>query len=177
MKRVSIRMLDLVCLAGLLTLLAGAAAVAVPALKARADRLRREKQAVGVRFAELRRAQAVLDRLAAVLRENHAAFETMMKRLPERVEVGDIIADLDALARISRVAVARITPGQPVPDEIGTRTPITFSCLGTFAELHAFLYNLENADHLLRVERLAMTKDAASGGCSLDVSCSVYARQ
>ena len=165
------------CVGGLIVFLVSTGFVAALLGKARNERLGRERQGIKSQVGELRRAQSALDRLNAVLKENESTLEMLHRRLPESLQVGTIVADLDALARQSHVSIIKVAPGRAVPEELAVRTPVSLSCQGSFAGLHAFLYNLMHMDFVVRVERISMVKGALPDNCSMDVACSVYGRK
>ncbi len=171
---IGIRTLNAACLAGFVTLAAGGGFVAVWSARAKADRMARENLAAQRLLGEYRKAQSALARLDASLKANQIALETLRKRLPESEPIGRFLADLDALVREANVKVNKLTPGQSVQETICTRTPLAFSCEGSFAGLHAVVHGLEHMDRLMHVERVSIRGGYPSNRCSMDIACSVY---
>lgn len=173
---IGIRTLDIACLAVFAALAVGGGFVVVKTANAKADRLDREKNAVQVQLAELGKGRVALSRLNVVLNANKAALDSMMKRLPETEQIGDFLAEFDALAAKASVGISKVAQGQSVREEICTRTPISLSCQGSFESLHALLYGLENMNRIVRVERVSINRASLAESCRMDIACSVYGR-
>ncbi len=172
----SIRTLNVACLAGFLALVLGGLVVVASAARAKANRIEHSNKVADSLLGGLMEAQSTLSLLDAILMENQAAAEKVSKKLPESEVIGGFLADLDALASKADVKINKVTSGQPVAEEVYTRTPITFSCDGSFAELHSLLYRLERMDRLVRVEQISISRRSPSSRCSMNVLCSVYGR-
>ncbi len=172
----SIRTLNVACLAGFLALGLGGLVVVAAAANAKANRIERSNKAADSLLDGLKKAQSTLSQLDAILGENQAAAEKVSKRLTESEVIGGFLADLDALASEADVKINKVASGQPVAEEVYTRTPITFSCEGSFAGLHSLLYRLERMDRLVRVEQVSISRRPPSSRCSMNVLCSVYGR-
>jgi Tfp pilus assembly protein PilO len=172
----SIRAINIGCLAGFLALAIGGNFVAARSAKAKADRVDHDVQAAKVLLGEFNKAQSALLRLDATLKANQTALETLRKRLPESDPIGGFLADLDALASKTDVKVNKVAPGESVREDICTRTPLAFSCEGSFAGLHAVLHGLEHMDRLVRAEQVSISRSSPSTRCSMDITCSVYGR-
>ena len=144
--------------------------------KAKIDRNEREAKAVEVLLGESRKAQSALDRLDAAITAHQAALETLRRRLPQSDPLSGFFAEIDALARKAAVQVNMVAPGQSVREEMCTRTPLAFSCEGSYTGLYAVLHGLECMDRLVRIEGVSMRRSPPSSRCSMDVTCSVYGR-
>ncbi len=172
----SIRTLTIACLAGFLALALGGLVVVAAAARAKANRIERSNKVADSLLDGLTEAQSTLSQLDAILRENQAAAEKVSKKLPESEVIGGFLADLDALASKADVKVNKVTSGQSVAEEVYTRTPITFSCEGSFAGLHSLLFRLERMDRLVRVEQVSISRRAPSSRYEMNAQCSVYGR-
>ena len=172
----SIRTLNTACLAGFVALAIGGSFVASRSARAKAERMDRDRKTAEVLLGEFKKAQTALGRLDATLKANQTALETLRKRLPESEPIGGFFADLDALAGKAAVKVNKVAPGQSVPEQMCTRTPLAFSCEGSFAGLHAVLHGLERMDRLVRIEQVSISRSSPSSRCSMTITCSVYGR-
>ena len=174
--QIGLRTIDAACLVGLIALAAGGSVVAVESGHRKADRIARDNQASEARLGDLGKAQSVVDRLDMELKANQATLETLRKRLPESQQIGEFLADLDALAGKAGVNINKVEPGASVPGDICARTPLAFSCQGPFASLHGLLYGLESMERLVRIESVSMNRASLAGACRMDIRCSVYGR-
>jgi len=174
--RNSVQTLDLACVAGLVAFALVGGYVTVRSASSTAHRVEQRNQAVEARLAELKRAQAALDQLDVALRANQSALETLRKRLPESQGIGQFLAGLDAMMARNDVTLRNVTPGNPIAEELCTRTPLVLTCRGTFANLHAVLRELEQMDRLVRVDQASISGHAPASGCEMSASCSVYGR-
>lgn len=172
----SVRQFDVACLIGLfaLTLLGGAATVQTAVVKNR--RVARRNAALAAQLAAAQQAESVRDRLNSIMHADEAALESLRARLPESRGIGAFLARLDAIMDRHQVDLGEVTPGRPVREELFTQTSLSFSCRGTFASLHAVLYDLEHLDQLVRVTRVSISRGSLSEDCEMSVQCRVYER-
>lgn len=172
----SIRTLNIACLAGFLALAIGGSFVTARAAKAKTARIDRDNKTVESLRREFNKAQAALDRLDGVLKANRTTLETLRKGLSGPEPIGGFLADLDALAGKAEVKVTAVSPGQGVPEEFCTRTPLAFSCQGSFAGLHAMLHGLERTERFVRVAQVSIGRSSLSSSCAMEITCSLYGR-
>lgn len=168
--------LDGACLAGLVVLVLAGSLVAAKTVSAHRKSIASRNAAVEKRLAELKEALGVLETLERAVRSNQSALDTLRTRLPQAQGMGDFLASLDRAARRNRLELSTVQPGSVVREEWCGRTPVGITCRGAFTNLHAFLYQLETMERLVRVESVAIHGGSPTEPCGMTVSCSVYER-
>jgi len=86
--------------------------------------------------------------------------------------VTELLGEIHLLARSHGTTASRFDP-QPTRQyaQIG-RIPVLLTCAGTFAQIAAFLQELERLEHTVWIERLRMERSAKNTGdvqCELDL--------
>ena len=170
------RILDSLCLAGLITLILVGSVVCVKLAVVRVKSVQQKTRVIDDYVTQLKKAQTVRGRLNSAIAANEAALTQIRTRLPESESMGMFLADLDAMMDKNKVDLSKVTPGSPVSEALCRRTPLSFSCRGNFTNLHAVLYGLETQQRVVLVDKVSIVGGASPGECAMDVSCSVYGR-
>jgi len=168
--------LDVTCLAGLLALTLVAGVGGMKVVSARAAAANRQEKALQASQKELAEAQTVLSSLQRAIQANQPALERLYQRLPETQSMGDFLFELDAMISRNRVALSQVAPQTPVAEVLSIRTPLQFSCRGSFLDLHTVLYSLENQTRVVRVNQVTLRRGSSEQECMMDVVCDVYGR-
>lgn len=174
--KLNAKTLDMACIAGFLVFAVGGSVLALRSARAYAGRVAHRNRSVEERIVELKKAQAVLDRLELALRSNEAALAALRRRLPDSLGVGQFLSSLHAVMTRHDVELSKVTPGDTAAHDLYRKTAMSFRCRGAFADLHAVMYELETMERLVRIEGVSIGGGAAGRSCSMDVACSVYSR-
>ena len=94
--------------------------------KHKEDWLGKKKQAVNLD--EYRRQLAEIDR----------SFGALLKQLPNKAEMGDMLVDINKAAQGRGLAVELFKPGGEAPREFYAEVPITLNLTGTYHDIGAF---------------------------------------
>ena len=98
--------------------------------KHREDWLSKKKQAVNLD--EYRRQLAEIDR----------SFGALLKQLPNKSEMGDMLVDINKAAQGRGLSVELFKPGGESPKEFYTEVPITLNLVGSYHDIGAFTGDL-----------------------------------
>jgi Tfp pilus assembly protein PilO len=172
----SLRVIDGACMAGLVIIALGGSLAATKAIRDKAARIERTNRAVQDLYRENKAAQTALSRLDTALRANRTTLEMLRKGFSGPEPISGFLAELDTLARQAEVKITSVAPGTGVTEEFCTRTPLQFSCQGSFAGLHAMLHRLESTERFVRLSQVIVSRGAAAGSCAMEITCSLYGR-
>ena len=172
--QLSVKKFDLACLAGLVLIAFLGVMYTLRTASASRTRTARLNQAYQEQVARLQEAQSVRDNLNRILKSNEQALTVLQERIPDSRGIGEFLARLDKLTATHKVGIDEITPATPTTESLFTKTPLSFSCRGAFAHLHAVLYDLEHLDQLVQVDRITIERDSLSQDCKMNATCSVY---
>jgi len=98
--------------------------------KHKEDWLKKKKQAVNLD--EYRRQLAEIDR----------SFGALLKQLPNKAEMGDMLVDINKAAQGRGLLVELFKPGGEAPREFYAEVPITLNLTGTYHDIGAFTGDL-----------------------------------
>lgn len=88
----------------------------------------RSKKTQAVNLDEYRRQLAEIDR----------SFGALLKQLPNKAEMGDMLVDINKAAQARGLAVELFKPGGEAPREFYAEVPITLSLTGSYHDIGAF---------------------------------------
>lgn len=116
--------------------------------KHKEDWLAKKKQAVNLD--EYRRQLAEIDR----------SFGALLKQLPNRAEMGDMLVDINKAAQARGLAVELFRPGGEAPREFYAEVPITLNLTGTYHDIGAFTGDLARLPRIVTLNDVALTVNA-----------------
>lgn len=92
----------------------------------------RAKKAEAVNLDEYRRQLAEIDR----------SFGALLKQLPNKAEMGDMLVDINKTAQARGLLVEYFKPGGEAPKDFYTEVPITLNLIGSYHDIGAFTGDL-----------------------------------
>ncbi|MDP2135743.1 MAG: type 4a pilus biogenesis protein PilO [Sulfuritalea sp.] len=113
--------------------------------KHKEDWLKKKKQAVNLD--EYRRQLAEIDR----------SFGALLKQLPNKAEMGDMLVDINKAAQGRGLLVELFKPGGEAPKEFYAEVPITLSLTGTYHDIGAFTGDLAKLPRIVTLNDIVLT--------------------
>lgn len=113
--------------------------------KHKEDWLKKKKQAVNLD--EYRRQLAEIDR----------SFGALLKQLPNRAEMGDMLVDINKAAQGRGLAVELFRPGGEAPKEFYAEVPITLNLTGTYHDIGAFTGDIAKLPRIVTLNDISLT--------------------
>lgn len=114
-------------------------------LKLKDEWLNKKKQAVNLD--EYRRQLAEIDR----------SFGALLKQLPNKAEMGDMLVDINKAAQARGLAVDLFRPGGEAPREFYAEVPITLNLVGGYHDIGAFTGDLARLPRIVTLNDIALT--------------------
>lgn len=113
--------------------------------KHKEDWLKKKKQAVNLD--EYRRQLAEIDR----------SFGALLKQLPNKAEMGDMLVDINKAAQGRGLLVELFKPGGEAPREFYAEVPITLNLTGTYHDIGAFSGDLAKLPRIVTLNDINLT--------------------
>ena len=128
--------------------------------KLKDEYLDKKKQAVNLD--EYRRQLAEIDR----------SFGALLKQLPNKAEMGDMLVDINKAAQARGLAVDLFRPGGEAPREFYAEVPITLNLVGSYHDIGAFTGDLARLPRIVTLNDIAITND--KGNLVLDADAKTF---
>ncbi len=116
-------------------------------IKHKEDWLGKKKQAVNLD--EYRRQLAEIDR----------SFGALLKQLPNKAEMGDMLVDINKAAQARGLAVELFKPGGEAPKEFYAEVPITLNLIGNYHDIGAFSGDLAKLPRIVTLNDINLTSN------------------
>ncbi|MCM2307233.1 MAG: type 4a pilus biogenesis protein PilO [Sulfuritalea sp.] len=113
--------------------------------KHKEDWLKKKKQAVNLD--EYRRQLAEIDR----------SFGALLKQLPNRAEMGDMLVDINKAAQGRGLTVELFRPGGEAPKEFYAEVPITLNLTGSYHDIGAFTGDIAKLPRIVTLNDISLT--------------------
>lgn len=118
--------------------------------KHKEDWLSKKKQAVNLD--EYRRQLAEIDR----------SFGALLKQLPNKAEMGDMLVDINKAAQARGLSVELFKPGGEAPREFYAEVPITLSLVGSYHDIGAFTGDLAKLPRIVTLNDINLSTNPNS---------------
>ncbi len=113
--------------------------------KHKEDWLSKKRQAVNVD--EYRRQLAEIDR----------SFGALLKQLPNKAEMGDMLVDINKAAQARGLSVELFKPGGEAPREFYAEVPITLNLIGSYHDIGAFTGDIAKLPRIVTLNDINLT--------------------
>jgi type IV pilus assembly protein PilO len=114
-------------------------------VKHKEDWLNKKRQAVNLD--EYRRQLAEIDR----------SFGALLKQLPNRAEMGDMLVDINKAAQGRGLLVELFKPGGEAPKEFYAEVPIALNLTGTYHDIGGFTGDIAKLPRIVTLNDISMT--------------------
>ncbi|MFN2308252.1 MAG: type 4a pilus biogenesis protein PilO [Gammaproteobacteria bacterium] len=138
-----------------------------------------EKQEVELKteFETKARKAANLEAYEQQLEEMRQSFGTMLRQLPNKTEVADLLVDVSQTGLASGLEFDLFKPGAEAPRDFYAELPINIKVRGTYHEFGAFISGVAALPRIVTVHDIAITppaKDASSGDLTMELVAKTY---
>ena len=115
--------------------------------KHKEDWLNKKRQAVNLD--EYRRQLAEIDR----------SFGALLKQLPNKAEMGDMLVDINKAAQARGLSVELFKPGGEAPREFYAEVPITLNLIGSYHDIGAFTGDLAKLPRIVTLNDINLSNN------------------
>ena len=130
-------------------------------LKLKEDWISKKRQAVNLD--EYRRQLAEIDR----------SFGALLKQLPNKAEMGDMLVDINKAAQARGLSVELFKPGGEAPREFYAEVPITLNLIGTYHDIGAFTGDLAKLPRIVTLNDINLASNP-NGTLSLKTTAKTF---
>lgn len=109
---------------------------------------------------------ANLEPLKAQLAQMEVMLQQMLRQLPSKTEMADLIVDVSQTALASGIANELFQPGAEVPRDFYAEKPISLRMVGTYHQFGAFMSGVASLPRvvIMTMHNIALTPRAGSDG-------------
>lgn len=98
------------------------------------------------------------------MREMEESFGTMLRQLPSRTEVADLLIDITQTGLASGLEFELFEPKGEIPQEFYAELPITLKIMGEYHKFGEFVSGVAALPRIVTLHEINLMKDQESGG-------------
>jgi len=116
---------------------------------------------------------AALDAYKAQMKEMEESFGTMLRQLPSKTEVADLLVDITQTGLASGLTFELFQPGPEVPQEFYAEKPISIKVRGSYHDFGKFVSGVAALPRIVTLHDINISgKD--SGSLAMDATAKTY---
>ncbi|MES9950473.1 MAG: type 4a pilus biogenesis protein PilO [Candidatus Thiodiazotropha sp.] len=168
--------LVVVVLAAVLVLVAGYYLIVEDDI-ASLEGVQKEEQKLRADFAKKQRKAANLDAYRKQLEEMKQSFGTMLRQLPDKTEVAELLVDVSQTGLAAGLEFELFKPLDEVPREFYAELPIQVKVTGQYHEFGHFISGLAALPRIVTIHDIKITrtsKDDANADLLLEATAKTY---
>lgn len=162
---VKLVMIAILCLA----LGAGAYYLDIQDQYKRLGKLEKKELSLRKEFERKQAKAANLDAYKAQLEEMNESFGAMLRQLPDRTEVADLLVDVSQTGLASGLEFKLFQPQAEVPKEFYAELPINIEVTGSYHEFGEFISGLSALPRIVTVHNIEIKPEGKEGSASLSL--------
>ncbi len=97
------------------------------------------------------------------------------KRLPGKEDIPAFLKNINKIAEYNKVKLMSIIPNKPEKGSIYSKIPVNITVEARFKNLYKFLYQIENANRVIRIEEITINKPSLTGIMKTKMHLSIFA--
>jgi Tfp pilus assembly protein PilO len=171
---ISIRLLDRVCLAGVILAVCAAGAWSFTGHMAKKKAVQREKSLITSAVKELNLAENHAMEFQKSLEAAKKRLTALHDKIPENADMGRFIKELDFMMKNSRLGLISVSPLPATQENVFIKVPVRLSFKGPFENVCRLLLDLESMKRAVLMENLDIRKTGSEGECLVNVTASIF---
>ena len=143
----------------------------------RLEQAERKELELKSEFESKARKAANLEAYEQQLEEMRQSFGAMLRQLPNKTEVADLLVDVSQTGLASGLEFDLFKPQGETPREFYAELPISIKVRGTYHEFGAFVSGVAALPRIVTIHDIAIlppAKDAASGELAMELTAKTY---
>jgi len=136
--------------------------------------IRQEKALYARGLENINFAESNLQRLNSGLKAIQNESKAIKEQIPETVEIGKFLKQLDALVKRSNIVLITLQPLPKEQEKYFTKIPIRLMFKGAFSDIYHLLCELETMKRLLVTEKITISKAGIGEQCRVDLTLNVF---
>jgi type IV pilus assembly protein PilO len=143
------------------------------------ERIKKTEQDLRQEFETKQAKAANLDAYKEQLAEMRESFGAMLRQLPDKTEVADLLVDVSQTGLAAGLEFELFQPVAEVPKDFYAELPIKIRVTGLYHEFGEFISGLASLPrivtiHDVRIQPRKQTKEGGGGDLSLDATVKTY---
>ena len=172
----SLKNLDRICLIVVLIVSAVCGYLAVNDVLIQKRQLRLENDLLDKGLKDLNLAEVNLQQLKEVLDNTRKALNELNERIPESARIGELLQQLTYLTKTREINLVSLNPLPTVKEKLYTKIPIRLLFNGSFINIYKLLYDLDNMNRVLVMQKMVINKPDLIQDLQVDLTGSVFER-
>lgn len=143
----------------------------------RLDKVEKKEAELKSEFETKARKAANLEAYEQQLEEMRQSFGAMLRQLPNKTEVADLLVDVSQTGLASGLEFDLFRPGAEIPREFYAELPINIKVRGTYHEFGAFVSGVAALPRIVTIHDIAIAppgKDAKGGDLTMELVAKTY---
>jgi Tfp pilus assembly protein PilO len=138
--------------------------------------IRQENAILSKKIEDLNLAETNLQRLRSVLDSTQNELKMLNERIPDSTQIGEFLKQVNALMERKEVDLISIHPETILEEKRCNRIPVRLIFEGSFIKVYQILHELETMNRTVVMEKMQITKSAASKLCHVDLTANIFQR-
>ncbi|PVV27303.1 MAG: pilus assembly protein PilO [gamma proteobacterium symbiont of Ctena orbiculata] len=141
------------------------------------EKVQKEEQTLRADFAKKQRKAANLDAYRKQLEEMKQSFGTMLRQLPDKTEVAELLGDVSQTGLAAGLEFELFKPLDEVPREFYAELPIQVKVTGQYHEFGHFISGLAALPRIVTIHNIKISrtsKDDANADLLLEATAKTY---
>ncbi len=138
------------------------------------ERARAQEAKLKQEFERKQAKAANLEKYKAQLEEMKKSFGTMLRQLPSKTEVEDLLVDISQTGLAAGVEFQLFQPGQERQIEFYAELPIKMKMTGTYHQFGRFVSGIAALPRIVTLHDINITRDKKSGKLVMEVTAKTY---
>lgn len=143
----------------------------------RLEKVEKKEAELKTEFETKARKAANLEAYEQQLEEMRQSFGAMLRQLPNKTEVADLLVDVSQTGLASGLEFDLFKPGAEVPREFYAELPINIKVRGTYHEFGAFVSGVAALPRIVTIHDIAIAppgKDSKSSDLTMELVAKTY---
>jgi Tfp pilus assembly protein PilO len=136
--------------------------------------IRQESESISNSLKALNTAEENLQNLREALSKARINITALNEMIPESVEMGKLIKEIDAMIKARKIALITIEPLPAVKEKLYIKIPIHIMFSGNFVNTYHLLHDIEGMNRLLLIEKIDIKGSEAAQDLRVDLTAMVF---
>ena len=139
--------------------------------------LRQENEIISKSLDQLKSTEDNFKNISLLMNQTKKEFEFLDKRIPKKVNIGEVLKEIDLSMKKRKVTLMSLQPIASVKQKLYTKIPIKLMLKGSFVNIYNLLYDFENMNRMLVAENMTISRSNLDDECQAELTASVYQRE
>ena len=172
--RLSLKVLDLICLFTVIIVVGICGFWVARQRVEQKTQMRQENALYASGIKNMNLAESNLQQLNSGLKAIKNELKAIMEQIPEAVEIGKFLKQLDSLVKRRNIVLITLQPLPKEPERYFSKLPIRLMFKGAFNDIYYLIRELETVKRLLVTEKITISKAGIGEQCRVDLTLNIF---